>query len=240
MSNRNIIQDELNQLNSKLNPNPDPAPYSVPDGYFDGFAASVLAKIKGEMPVSAVQELAELSPLLAGISRTSPYSVPEGYFQSNINGLKAFIENEESLVLSFIDKEMPYDVPTGYFANVPEQVLERISKKGKVVPMFKRNWMRLAVAAMLIGIIVISGIGYFYNRGGSQIATNDPVAVVKKASTEELNEFIKTTAVDEKTQITAQNSTQKTETKKLFADVSDNELNAFLDQMPAGDEIDIN
>ena len=100
--------------------------------------------------------------------------------------------------------------------------------------------MRLAVAAMLIGIIVISGIGYFYNRGGGQIATNDPVAVVKKASTEELNEFIKTTAVDEKTQITAQNSTQKTETKKLFADVSDNELNAFLDQMPAGDEIDIN
>jgi len=240
MNNRNTIQDELNQLNSNLNPNLDPTPYSVPEGYFEGFAASVLAKIRGELPVSSAQEIAELSPLLAGISKKSPYSVPAGYFQSNIEGLKAFTENEDSLVLSFINKEMPYEVPTGYFANIPEQVLEKISTKGRVVPMFKRNWMRLAIAATVAGIIFLSGIVYFNNRGGNQIATNDPVAVVKKASTEELNEFIKTTAVDEKAQITAQNNTQKTETKKLFADVSDRELNAFLDQMPAGDEIDIN
>jgi hypothetical protein len=93
---------------------------------------------------------------------------------------------------------------------------------------------------VVTGIIALSGIVYFNNRGDGQITTNDPVAAVKKASTEELNDFIKTTVVDEKTQITVKNKAPKTEAKKLFADVSDKELDAFLDQIPADDEIDIN
>lgn len=238
MNSRNTIQDELNELNSGLNANSN-NPYSVPGGYFDGLAASVLAKIKGELPVSVMEELVQLSPLLASIPKKMPYAIPEDYFQSNIEGLKAFTsESEESLVLSFIDKEMPYEVPTGYFANVPEQVLEKVAAKGaKVVPMTKRKWMRLAVAAAVTGIMAISGIFYFNNRGNKG-ATNDPVTAVKKASTEELNYFINATAVtDEKSQVTVNNNPK---TEKIFADVSDKELNDFLDQMPADDEIDIN
>jgi hypothetical protein len=242
MSNRNTIQDELNELNSGLNPNSNNTPYSVPEGYFEGLATSVLAKIKGETPVSATEEIAQLSPLLAGISRKLPYSIPDDYFQSNIEGLKAFTsESEESLVLSFIDKEMPYEVPAGYFANVPEQVLEKVSNRGaKVVPMMKRKWVRLAVAAMATGIIAISGITYFNNKGTNEPAV-DPVAkVLKKTSTQELNDFIKSTVVDVTTPVTAQSSPSKTE-KKLFDDVSDKELDAFLNQVPTdADEIDIN
>jgi len=245
MNNRNTIKDELNELNSKLDLNSGNTPYSVPEGYFEGLAGSVLAKIKGETPLSAAEEIAQLSPFLAGISKKPPYSFPENYFQSNIEGLKAFTcESEESLVLSFIDKEMPFEVPTGYFANLSEQVLEKISgQDAKVVPLTKRKWMRLAVAAMITGIIAVSGITYFNNRGGNNVATNDPGTIVKKASTEELNEFIKATAVDaidNKTQITAKN-TSKPETKKLFNDVSDKELDAFLNQMPTDvEELDIN
>lgn len=238
MNSRNTIQDELNELNSGLNPNSN-NPYSVPEGYFEGLADSVLAKIKGEKPVSAMEELVQLSPLLAGIPRKMPYTIPEDYFQSNIDGLKAFTsESEESLVLSFIEKEMPYEVPTGYFSNVPEQVLEKVSSQGtKVVPLGRRKWMRLAVAAAVTGIMAVSGIFYFNNRGNNG-ATNDPVTAVEKATTEELNEFINTTAVtDDQSQVTV-NNTPKTE--KIFADVSDKELNDFLDQMPADDEIDIN
>jgi hypothetical protein len=125
MSTRNTIQDELNELNSGLNPPSDNSPYSVPEGYFEGLASSVLAKIKREMPISATEEIAQLSPMLAGISKKLPYSVPENYFQSNIDGLGALTsETEDSLVLSFIEKEMPYEVPVGYFASVSDQVLE--------------------------------------------------------------------------------------------------------------------
>jgi hypothetical protein len=240
MNSRNNIQDELNELNSGLNSNSND-PYSVPEGYFEGLAASVLAKIKGETPVSAMEELAQLSPFLAGIPKKMPYAVPEDFFQSNIEGLKAFTsESEESLVLSFIDKEMPYEVPAGYFANVPEQVLEKVSDRqgAKVVPMGgRRRWTRLAVAAAVTGIVVVSGIFYFNNRGGNSV-TSDPVMAVKKASTEELNDFINATAVtDDKSQVTVNNNPKAA---KIFADVSDKELNDFLDQMPTDDEIDIN
>jgi hypothetical protein len=243
MNNRNTIQNELNELNSGLNANANGTPYSVPEGYFDGLAASVLAKIKGEQAVSASEEIEQLSPLLAGISRKLPFSVPDDYFQSNIEGLKAFTsESEESLVLSFIDKQMPYEVPAGYFANVPDQVLEKISDRTKVVPLMKRKWMRLAVAAAITGIVAISGINYFGN-GGNESADNSVVKVIKKASTEELTEFINTTTIDftdDKTGVTAQNNRPKTETKKIFADISDQELENFLDQMPTDEEIDIN
>ena len=239
MNIRNTIKDELNELNSGLNANTNNTPYSVPEGYFEGFAASVLAKIKGEQVSSASEEIAQLSPLLAGISRSLPYSVPDDYFQSNIEGLKAFTsEDEESLVLSFIDKQMPYEVPAGYFANVPEQVLQKISDRSRVIPLMKRKWMRLAVAAMVAGIIAVSGIAYF-SRGDSATAT-DPVTAVKKASTQELNDFINSTAVnvsdDNNVQLTATNTPQKREVKQLFDDVSDKELEAFLSQVPADDE----
>jgi hypothetical protein len=228
----------LNELNSGLNPNPN-NPYSIPEGYFEDLASAVLAKIKGETPFSVMDELVQLSPFLAGISKKMPYSVPEDFFQSNIEGLKAFTsENEESLVLSFIDKEMPYEVPTGYFANISEQVLEKVSGEGaKVVPMMRRKWMRLAVAATVTGIMAISGIFYFGNRG-SNGTSSDPVTAVKKASTQELNDFINTTAItDDKSQVTVNNNPKP---EKIFADVSDKELNDFLDQMPTDDEIDIN
>jgi len=242
MGDRKTIQDELNELNSGLNPAPGDNPFSVPEGYFEGLASSVLAKIKGEVPVSAAEEIAQLSPLLAGISRQLPYSVPDGYFQSNLEGLKAFTtEDEESLVLSFVSKEMPYEVPRGYFANVPELVLEKVSaRQGKVVHMGTRKWMRFAAAAVVTGIVAVSGFFYFNNRGGSNL-TSDPVVAVKKASIQELDDFIKTTSVnDDKAQVTAKNTAPKTDGKKIFADVSDKELNAFLDQMPADDVLDIN
>ncbi len=244
MNIRNNIKDELNELNSEINANANDTPYSVPEGYFEGLAAAVLAKIKGEGAVTASEEIAQLSPLLAGISKKTPYSVPEDYFNSNIEGLKAFTSDEESLVLSFIDKQMPYEVPAGYFANVPEQVFQKISDRtSRVVPLMRRKWMRLAVAAMITGIITISGIAYF-NKSVDP-ATTDPVTAVQKASTEELNDFINSTAVDlpgdEKLQLTANNTPSKKEVKQLFDDVSDKELENFLDQVQLDDEeFDIN
>src|SRR6059058_67269 len=110
MKNRSTIKDELNELNSGLNPDSNGTPFSVPEGYFDGLATAVLAKIRGGQAVSSAEEMVELSPLLAGISRKLPYSVPNGFFQSNVEGLQGFTsENEASLVLSFIDKQMPYE-----------------------------------------------------------------------------------------------------------------------------------
>jgi hypothetical protein len=242
MNTGNNIQDELNELNSGLNPNSNNTPYPVPEGYFEGLAASVLAKVKG--PVSASEEITQLSPLLAGISRKLPFSVPDDFFQSNIENLAALTsENGESLVLSFISKEMPYQVPAGYFANLSEQVLEKVTDQGaKVVPLMRRKWMRLAVAAAITGIMAISGIFYFNSRGNHAGTINDPAVAVKKASTEELNDFLKSTIVVDVNNMAKTTATApKTERKKLFDDVSDKELQSFLNQVPTDDnDLDIN
>lgn len=238
MNKRIQIEDELKELNSGLSAQPEQNPLTVPGGYFEGFVASMLSRIKTE-GMTAAAEIAHLSPMLAALPRQVPFEVPEGYFDLNLEGLKAFTsEEEDSLVLSFVDKKMPYEVPAGYFANVPEQALEKVSSGGKVVNMGGKKWMRLAVAAMITGLITFSGIAYFNSRGS---ASNVPVNVaLKKASTEELKEFINNTAVvipDEQTPVTANNSPSKNEKANLFRDVSDKELESFLKQVSTDGEV---
>jgi hypothetical protein len=93
--------------------------------------------------------------------------------------------------------------------------------------------MHVAAAAVVVGIIGLSGLAYF--KSGSTTTPATPVAIeLKKASTEELNAFVKKTDVsltDEST--TAHNPT---DVKQLLKDVSDKELEAFLDQVPTDDE----
>jgi hypothetical protein len=238
MNSKKNIQDELNELNSKLSVNNQDQVYNVPDGYFDGFAASVMARIQVEENfASPAEEIGKLSPLLSGISRIMPYWVPDTYFEDNIASLPAFTsESEESLILSFIEKEMPYEVPMGYFASFPETVVEKMNNRAKVVPLKRKRWMHMAAAAVVAGIIIFSGLAYF--KTGTPV--KDPVAVeIKKASTEELNAFVKSTDPSLDEHSTAQNTL---EVKHLLKDVSDKELEAFLKQIPTedGDDFDIN
>ena len=241
MSNRKHIQDELKELKTDLPIDQNGSPFAVPEGYFEGFADSVLSKIKGEQLQFAMDEIAQLSPLLAGISRRMPFSVPEAYFQETIEFLPVLTsENEESLVLSFVDKEMPYQVPSGYFLDLSGQVLDKISEPGgKVIPMGRRKWMRIAMAAIFAGIITISGIFYFNSK--KDISVDNPEWVskkVKNVSDREIEEFVKTTDVNSTSPVTAQNIPVKTsDVKRLLQDVSDKDINAFLDQVPTEDEV---
>jgi len=53
---------------------------SVPEGYFDGLANSILAKIKKESAVSPLEEMQDLSPAIAAIGNENIFRVPSGYF----------------------------------------------------------------------------------------------------------------------------------------------------------------
>ena len=241
MNSRDNIQDELKGLNSDLPSETKGAPYSVPQGYFEGFASSLLSKIKGDGELSANEEIAQLSPLLAAIDRKMPNAIPEDFFEIGIEELPVLIRDEDPLVLSFISKEMPYVVPVGYFANVPEQVLSKIPDRGaKVIPIVRRKWMRMAVAAAITGIISLSGYLYFTNKT-SPVTANAPIAQqLKGVSTKEIDEFIKTAdPVVATTEVVSTSGTKEkanTQVKQLLTDVSDKELDAFLNQVPTDDE----
>jgi len=64
-------------------------PYVIPTGYFEDFAEILIYRIQleaagfGEMKsTSAPEEIAEISPLLAGLKNKNPYRVPTGYFEN--------------------------------------------------------------------------------------------------------------------------------------------------------------
>ena len=246
MNSRKHISVELNELKTDLPIDQNGNPFTVPEGYFEGLADSVLSKIKGEKQLSAMDEIAQLSPLLAGISRRMPFIVPDSYFQKTIELLPVLTsENEESLVLSFVDKEMPYQVPSGYFLDLSGQILDKISEPvkvipgGKVIPMVRRKWMHLAVAAIFAGIITISGIFYF--NGKKDLSIDNPEWVAKKVknvSDREIEDFVKTTDINSNSPVTVQNVPVKTaDVKKLLQDVSDKDIDAFLNQVPSEDEV---
>ena len=249
MSSQKHIQDELKSLESNLSFNNN-QPFSVPDGYFDGLAASVLAKIKSS-EASAKSELGELSPLLAGIPKVTPYSVPFSYFQENVETVPGLIQEPTSLVLSNIGKELPYSVPEGYFENLSDQVLSKVSIPARVVPLFARTWMRVATAAVVAGALFFAGLQLFSNKNeGSEIADkpsdttqtlvarNGPAIekVIKQASTKELEEFVETVQVNGKASGKSESESQK-EVEELLKDVSTNEMESFLSTLPVDEDL---
>lgn len=238
MNSRTHIQSELMDLNSSLPFNVKMPVFNVPEGYFERFADNVLAMIKGKQAVSPSDELTTLSPLLAGISRKMPFSVPENYFDEVTTSIPELV-HEEHLPEVFISagRSMPYEVPSGYFEGLPQQVLHKVAQPMGRVISFKRNWMRYAAAAVLIGAVAISSIVYFFAGSKADPSTQSESWIAKKlknVSNQELEEFIMTASFVNGSE-TAKNGQQGSQdVKKMLKDVSDTELDAFLSQVPSG------
>jgi hypothetical protein len=131
MNTKNIILQELKELNSTLAGADVQNPYTVPAGYFDGLVAQVMRKIKTLEAANAAAEISHFSSLLSGVSKQMPNSVPSGYFETVDQRIAAVITgkyqlsaNEElaniSPLLSSLSKQMPYTIPAGYFESLEE------------------------------------------------------------------------------------------------------------------------
>lgn len=82
MPNRQNIENELNELDSRLPVQAPPMPYAVPAGYFEGLAGQVLDRIRRE---EASSELASIAPMLSTLPKQTPYTTPIGYFEQPIS-----------------------------------------------------------------------------------------------------------------------------------------------------------
>jgi hypothetical protein len=79
-------------------------PQDIPVGYFDSLSDSILAKIKAQPLQTASEELASLSPLLAGISKNNVYEVPAGYFDSFADTVTTQVKEQTKVVSIFSRK----------------------------------------------------------------------------------------------------------------------------------------
>lgn len=224
MTGRENILQELKELGSPLSELTYQTGYQVPADYFDTLPARIMQRIKAVDAADPETELKELSPLLAGIPRKAPYSAPEGYFEK----LEAPADEVLSPALASLRTINPYSVPEGYFEKLPSLMAGKVTKQpAKIVSLSPRKWMRYAVAAMMVGLVATVGF-LVLNQDGNQ---NNPTAQVKKSlrkvSTDEINLFIEQTGITGTEMVKAET---KNEIKDLLKDVSDQEIQDFLDE----------
>ena len=253
MTNRNTILNELADLGSVLsNHNPQNI-YAVPAGYFEGLAGQILDRIKALEAADAKEELAYLSPLLSNVSKEMPYAVPAGFFQNlSDDVLQQISEHEDHLqkessgqsgeeeietlspLLSSLKNKNPYSIPAGYFENFETGIKK---KEAKVISITRRRWYRLAVAAVIIGIVAFSGLVIF--RSNQVDPNKNPQAwieknVEKKVSKLKIDEFVTLVDPDNNQKTDDESHAAKhAEIKELMKDVPEKEIEAFLNDAVA-------
>jgi len=243
MTNRDTILNELRDLDSTLENLSPQNLYAVPYGYFEGLPTQIMNRIKALEAVTGKEELEFLSPLLSKASKKTPYTVPANYFQDltesllyavNNNAAQTSEEEIETLspLLSSLKDKNPYSVPAGYFDSLETK---KEKQEAKVISFTRRRWYRMAVAAAVIGIIAITGL-FIVNRGNKGI--NDPQAwvnknVIKKVSPEKIDEFVTLVTPNNTQKNIEENKTEEAEIKELMKDVSQKEINDFLNDAVA-------
>ena len=76
--------------------------------------------------VDILNELRELSPLLAGMEKTNVFTVPQGYFDGLADHALIVCKAEEMSVLNDLSKQENREVPAGYFDNLADSIMAKI------------------------------------------------------------------------------------------------------------------
>lgn len=210
MTRNQQIQQELEELSEKLASLPVSNPYRVPAGYFDNLAVSVLQKIKTGGNVE--EELKAISPLLAGLKKSMPYAVPDEYFET-------------------LHPVLPKAEPA----------------PAKVISFSPRKIFRYAAAAVTIGAIALAA--WFFTNTNE---VNEEVVVkTEGVSLEQVQQKINSASdneiaafVEEGSSIYWLETTMNTnepaaieDVQLMLADVSDEELEKYLNQLNPNREI---
>jgi hypothetical protein len=239
--------------------------FQVPDGYFDGFATQVLARIKAG---SVAEE--ELPPVFSRISRVMPYQVPEGYFEELSPVLAVLRDkpaytvpqgyfDELSSVLTVAQDRSTYQVPDGYFAELPKRILETVAAPvtaAKVIPMrhelmhsdggkvLKGHWWKYSsVAAIAACLLLIFSWPQADTKNTGGVMTLDVAQALQKVSDREMQAYL-----DDQHSILAEPANTSTatldmnegEVKSLLGEVSDDDLQQYMEEHGKAEDLATN
>ena len=137
--------------NSPLNnPSFKESVFQTPADYFDQLEGQLMDRINAEEG-----ELASAEHLKENV-----FEAPQGYFNQLEDQIKARVETEagkNSLENNDHLKTSVFEVPSGYFDRLENSINDRLEDNTatKVIPLYRKNWFRVAVAAMLaVGIFL--------------------------------------------------------------------------------------
>lgn len=217
--------------------------YQAPAGYFDGLAGNILSRIKEE-DGRQLQEPDLSSALWQQLGKKNPFTVPEGYFNdfsdNIVAGAKAIefvneaLENLSPLMTSLKTKQV-YEVPNGYFEANAAAILQKLNAPaGKVISIgFGRKMMRYAAAAVVAGLVLVAGYMYTGNTKPTVPAPGDVPGELAKATDQEIENFLNNntaSVADTSSIVTADDEISEKDSKDLLANISDEELQHYLEQ----------
>jgi hypothetical protein len=226
-------------------------PYQAPQGYFDNLPATILNRIKADAAKHADEELELLSPLLKQIGKKMPFSTPAGYFneltENAMAGAQAIafvngeLENLSPLMAS-LKQQQVYEVPAGYFEQLPNQVLKaaQAQQPAKVVSMrFTRRIMQYAAAAVVAGVLIVAGWMYFGNKTDNGGLPPVVVAKLDKISDDVLENYIENQTIlpAETTEPAGNAEIDANDMKEMLADVSDEDLQQYIEKYSTSKDI---
>jgi len=198
-------------------------PYSVPGEYFNHFAELLLIRIQSKgkeisgqpiTEISSLDEITEISPLLASLQKKNPYQIPEGFFKS-------------------LEVKIPTEIISGKEVSLPSVVtsLNPADRKTRVIS-FPIRIIRYAAAACIIGMIGITTL---------QIANHqntDPVKSLTSISDQDMANFLDEDDIHWTPGLTSSSETASADFSdndihELLSGVPDEELEQYSQTLPA-------
>ncbi len=252
---------ELNSISSLIGSAGKEQLFSVPAGYFEGLASGLLNKIhnkvKNPEPVSVDDELETLSPLLSKLERKSPFSVASDYFDkfpdNALAGSKEFGYKDEpfSPLLDSLKERNPFWIPAGYFEELSGEIMAKIisPKSARVISINSRfQWMRYAAAAVIIGAIATTSVFLFQNHGPvprymASLNEKQLADSLHNANEKDMMDYLQShnLPVPDSSESLAQLGLESgDEMGGMLADISDSELQQYLDDYTGSKEQTIN
>ncbi len=255
MNNRTSILNELQTLAPGLAHLPTAMPYTVPQGYFETLAPTLLATLKtGALPL-----------LFLPKDKKMPYSVPEGYFENlardivrkvspaqavpegYFDTLPAILLNKirhqevtqelETVapLLNTISKKPVQAVPEGYFEQLQPPVKKVDLHQAPIVPIKKRTgWLKYAAAASVVLLLSFGAYRYFDKPPSGGIVVVTPAQVEKldnqlaQLDNETIEQYLQENESVTESNATWSKNAQEDDIETLLQDFTDQELQQQL------------
>ncbi len=240
MESRNYIEEELQALAPAIVQIDKSNVYSVSPNYFNDLTANILEKVQ-----------AGFEPVYYFI-KINPYKVPEGYFDELAKSILQKVKKEKertdvftemesiSPLLNTISKKPVYSVPEDFFdqkVSPPNNETFKPTLKVASTRVFT-TFIKYAAAAVITALLAVSM--YLLINKNSNITEQkiNPTAEVKKLSESEIADFLRTNFSAEDVSSASNNASLiETDIKKSVREMSDKEIQQFLQEEGETDEI---
>jgi len=117
MESRNNILSELHSISPVIAEIVPQNPYSLPPGYFEGFATKILDLVKEQTPSTVLIDITQ-----------NPYQEPQGYFEKFPEQILQVVKKEEVSVVLKNASTNPYETPQGYFEGLADRILSHVKE----------------------------------------------------------------------------------------------------------------